>query len=76
MTKRSGNWISRLIESVDKNMNLETVDGVSRGGRISGITFRKFTFNEREQQVPEEIELNGDPNDRVPLDRILWINVS
>jgi len=75
MTKKSGNWIKTLINSVDKSINLETVDGVVRGGRISGFTFKTFHFNEREQQFPIEIELNGDPNDRVDVSRILTMAI-
>lgn len=71
MSKKSGNWVQSLVESTGKNINLETVDGVIRGGKISGFTFRKFYFNDREQQFPIEVELNGDPNDRVNVDRIL-----
>lgn len=74
--KKSGNWIERLVNSVDRNMNLETIEGVQRGGRISGFTFRKFWFNNREQHVPTEIEINGDPNDRVDVSRILRIVIN
>ncbi len=70
-----GTWIDELVGSIEKNMNLETVAGVQRGGRISGFTYRSMTLNGNEVRVPVEIELNGDPNDRVPLDRIQKITI-
>jgi len=71
-----GKWIDFLNDSVEKNVNFETVDGVQRGGRLSGVTFRSFLLNKKEVKFPTEIELNGDPNDRVPIERILRMEVS
>ena len=72
---RPGKWIDELIESVGEFVSLETVDGVMREGRISGFTYRSFIFNGDEVQLPIEIEVNGDPNDRIPIDRIATFDI-
>lgn len=68
-------WMDHLIDSVDKFFNLETTDGVVREGRISGFSFREFTYNEEVVSIPTEIEVNGDANDRIPVNRIAVIKV-
>jgi hypothetical protein len=75
MNNNSGDWIVRLLTSVDSYANLVTTDGIERGGRITGFQLRSFIFNGKKIDVPTEIELNGDPNDRIPLDRIAQLDV-
>jgi hypothetical protein len=70
-----GKWIEELINSVGEYIRLETSDGIQREGRISGFAMRHILFNEVDVDIPIEIELNGDPNDKVPLERINKINI-
>jgi hypothetical protein len=72
---KPGNWIDKLVESVGEFMSLETTDGILREGRISGFTYRSFILNGDEVQLPIEIEVNGDPSDRIPIDRIAKIDL-
>ena len=69
----TGEWIDVLMASVGKYMELETSDGLFRQGKITGFRFRDFQFDGHKVLVPTEVEINGDPNDRVPLDRISHI---
>ena len=75
MNNNSGEWIAKLLTSVGSYANLMTTDGIERGGRITGFALRSFVFNGKRIDVPIEIELNGDPNDRIPLDRISQLDV-
>ena len=70
-----GKWIDDLVNSTDKFVRMETTDGVIREGRISGYRTRKFLYNGVEELLPTEVELNGDPSDTVPLDRVVKIDI-
>lgn len=65
-----GEWVDVVMDSVGHHMYLETTDGINRRGKITGITCREFMFNGFKVEMPTEIEVNGDPSDRVPLDRL------
>lgn len=69
-------WIDTITNSIGKNVYLETTDGIRRSGRISGLTCRTMKFNGDKADLPTEIELNGDPNDRIPLDRVTWMDIT
>ena len=71
----TGQWIDEMIKSVGEYVHLETTDGIQREGRITGFEMRHLMFNEIGVDIPTEIELNGDPNDRVPVERISKINI-
>ncbi len=70
-----GNWIDILLKGLHGPITLDTQDGVRREGRLSGFSMRTMRFNNVSIDVPTEIELNGDINDRVPLDRIIELSV-
>ena len=74
-SNRFGWWLDYMVDSVGKNIHIETYDGVLRQGRISGFQFRKFTVNDHEVDFPTDLELNGDPNDRVSLERVKKYNI-
>jgi translation initiation factor IF-1 len=67
---KASKWIDRMIGSLGKHFDLETSDGVVRSGKITGFTYRTMKLNGDVVEFPAEIEVNGDPNDRIPLDRI------
>ena len=73
--KNPGWWMDQIHKSVGKYVNLETVDGVIRGGRLSGLRLDKVTFNGQEADAIRELELNGDPTDCVEMYRIKRIDL-
>lgn len=75
-TAAKGKWIDDIHASMGKFFTLETTDGIRREGRITGIRARNYKFNGGDVELPTEIELNGDPTDTVPMDRIATIHVN
>jgi len=71
----SGSWIDDMVESVGKHISLETKDGVVREGRMTGLSSMTLVWNNENVEILTEVELNGDPYDRVPLDRIKEITL-
>ncbi len=65
-----GAWIDELVNSTGQYVRLETRDGVVREGRLSGLGSRTLVWNGKPVEILEEIELNGDPFDKIALDRI------
>lgn len=65
-----GKWIDDLVNNQGQQLRLETTDGMDRAGRLSGLSSRQFQMNGQPVEILTEIELNGDPNDRIPIDRI------
>lgn len=60
------NW-ARLLGAVGRFITLETNHGAVRQGRLSGWTCRTLKINGVDVELPIELELNGDPYDRVSL---------
>jgi hypothetical protein len=78
MAKRSkskGAWIDQVHASVGRFFSLETTDGVVREGKLTGIRARTYILNGAEVEFPTEIELNSDPTDTIPLERVKIITV-
>lgn len=72
---RMGRWIDELLKSLGKYINFETSEGVTREGKLTGFTTREVQFNKSTVEVIIEVELNKDPMDRTPLDRIIKIEI-
>ena len=72
---KHGRWIDKLASANGKFVTLETSEGGVRSGRLTGLKSRTVTFNGDEESVPTEIELNGDPMDSVPFDRLVRVDV-
>ena len=73
MTPKS--YIEMISNSVGKFMNLETMDGQHRKGKISGLVCKEIFMNGQLVSYPVEIELNSDAYDLIPLDRVLRISI-
>lgn len=71
-----GAWIDTVANGVGKYVNLETSDGVQRGGRMTGIRWKKIKFNGKSVDIVHELELNGDPTDTVDIWRLASIQFS
>ncbi len=70
-----GLWIDELVHTIGQYIRLETTDGIVREGRMSGLQSRQLRWNGEPVEILTELELNGDPFDRVPLDRIAILEV-
>lgn len=68
-----GNWLNELADTVGRYISLETLDGMRREGRLSGINMRSIKWNGRPVDILVELELNGDVYDVVPLNRISFL---
>ena len=70
-----GKWIDSLYTNIGCYLDLETTDGVKREGKLTSISFRQFTLNKKLVNIPDEIEINGDPSDKIPISRIMNLNI-
>jgi hypothetical protein len=70
-----GKWIDELVESIGQFVKMETSDGMEREGRLSGLKSRTLKWEGDEVEIVTELELNGDPYDSVPLDRITTLDL-
>jgi len=68
-------WLNDIANGVGKYVNLETSDGVVRGGKLTAIHMREIRYNNRKQNVITDIELNGDPSDTIPLMTVIAIEL-
>lgn len=70
-----GQWIDDLHGAVGDFIRIETYEGINRGGKLSGIRTRTIEFNGEKQDVPTELELNGDPTDTVNISSLVKISI-
>lgn len=63
--KRPGQWIDKLVDAVGRNIHLETMEGVFREGKLTGLRMRDLEMNGKRVDYPEAIEFNGDPTDYI-----------
>lgn len=70
-----GKWIDELVHTIGQYVRLETGDGIVREGRLSGLGSRQLRWNGEPVEILTELELNGDPADRIPLQRIIDLEV-
>lgn len=68
-----GNWLNELADTVGRYISLETLDGMRREGRLSGINMRSIKWNGKQVDILVDLELNGDVYDVVPLNRISFL---
>ena len=74
-SKATADLIGQLLTSVGHYVHLETVDGMRREGKVTAFTTRRMDFNGRPLDWPDELELNADPQDHIPLARVLRLTV-
>jgi hypothetical protein len=68
--KPMGFWIDVLVQSVGKYIKLESNDGIRREGRLSSLENEIIIFNGEEVELIKELQLNNDPFDSVPFERV------
>ncbi len=71
MSRRPGQWVDELVAAVGCGyVRIETKDGSRREGKITAIQTRTLIVNGHPEEIPTDIELNGDPIDSIAID---WI---
>lgn len=75
MTTITGTWIDALVNSCGQYVRLETLDGGVREGRLSGLRTRELSMFGAKVLMPTDVELNGDPNDTIAIDRIMELRL-
>jgi hypothetical protein len=63
-------WMEDIFANVGQFVRLETIDGVNREGRMSGLRLRQLELNGKTVEIITELELNGDPTDCVEIYRV------
>lgn len=72
-------FLSKIEKGIDERMiEVELKDGVYRKGKLTQIIYSSLRFKDIDERavavkIPLEIELNGDPTDRIALNRISYI---
>jgi hypothetical protein len=74
-SRTRGQFIDELYAGTGRPCRLETIDGSVRNGRLSGLRTRVIKYNGFDQEIVEEVELNRDPSDTIPLSRIAILNI-
>jgi hypothetical protein len=74
-TSDPADWLNDIHASIGKYISLETVDGVVREGRLSGVRLNAVKFNGVEQHSIIELEMNGDPTDCVEFYRVAKLDI-
>lgn len=73
--KRAGQWIDDVQGAIGRYVHLETSDGILREGRFTGLGTRTIEVNGQPREVPNRVELNGDPNDYIDFGLIARITI-
>jgi len=70
---RAGLFFEALERLLETTIDIETKAGVFRTAKITGFTHSEITFGRSKVELVQEIELNGDPSDRIPITEIVRI---
>lgn len=70
-----GNTLVMLLESVGRNVHLETHDGSIREGKLTGYDCRGIIINGVTLDYPMALELNGDLTDHIELKMIAKLDI-
>lgn len=74
MISDKGAWMDEIFQSTGRFMTIETLDGMNREGRLSGLRLRSVKFNGEDIDEIVELEVNGDPTDCIPWNRVAKID--
>ena len=58
---------------IGRKISLETMDGCTRSGKLTDITWRSVRIQGIELEWPMGLILNGDATDELPWDRLKWV---
>ena len=73
--KSIGKWIDQLMSAVGKYVHLETKDGLSRSGKLTGYRTTDIVFNGEKGPIVTELALNNDPTDSLPISQLRSIEI-
>lgn len=73
--KRPGQWIDDVHGAIGRHVHLETSDGLIREGRLTGLGTREIEINGEPREIPNRIELNGDPNDYIDFGTVARMTI-
>lgn len=73
---RCGRFFDQLESSIGKFIEIETSIGVLRTGRLTGFSHDRIKFNRGSVDIITELELNGDPSDRIEMKEIIRMEIS
>lgn len=73
--KSQGAWIDALYEGIGRNCYLETKEGITRSGKITGLRTKDITFNNERVAIVTELELNGDPTDTMTINSLAKLSI-
>lgn len=72
---KSGKFFDALEKAINKYAEFETSIGTIRGGKITGFTHMRIKFNKSYVDIIDEIELNGDPSDRISVKELVRLEL-
>lgn len=72
---KSSKFFDALEKAINKYVEFETNIGAIRGGKITGFTHTRIKFNKTYVDIVEEIELNGDPSDRISVRELVRLEL-
>jgi len=77
VTRRLGQWIDDLSKAAEQEayVHFETVDGLKRSGKVTGLRTRTVEVNDEPQMLVESFELNGDPMDSITFGVLAKIKI-
>lgn len=70
-----GAWIDELVDATGRMIRVETLDGVRRIGRLTGLQCRQIQYQDGKEEIPVELEINGDPHDRITIANVRSLNI-
>lgn len=70
-----GAWIDELVDATGRMIRVETLDGVRRIGRLTGLRSRQIMYQDVKEEIPTDLELNGDPHDSVSIANLRSLNI-
>lgn len=74
-TRKIGNMIVLMLNSVGRFIHLETKAGGVREGKLTGFELRTFKLNGEDVDWVTHVQLNGDPNDLIKLEMISSLTI-
>ena len=67
-------WEFDLSCFLGKHVHFETRDGMQREGKLTAITVKTFRLNGKKLEIPDCLELNGDPMDQIAIEHIATVS--
>lgn len=66
-------WSIILDKLLGEEVMVETLEGIQRKGKLSGVKYQDLDLFGRKVQIPIAVELNEDPQEAMTLQQIRFI---